>query len=55
MIRERNGNFVEGNQLSLGFLGKFVGVNFDMINYTYLALFYTLKVCVQFSWRKKTW
>ena len=55
MTRERNGNFVEGNQLSLGFFGKFVGVNFDMINYTYLALFYTLKVRVQFSWRKKTW
>ena len=36
IIRERNGNLVECEQLSLGFVGKFVGVYFDMINYAYL-------------------
>ena len=53
IIRERNGNLVECEQLSLGFVEKFVGVSFDMINYAYLALFYALRVSLDLA--KKTW
>ena len=53
IIRERNGNLVECEQLSLGFVEKFVGVSIDMINYAYLAWFYTLRVSLNLA--KKTW